>query len=91
MRKEYDFSKAKRATEVPHLNALREAQKKKVRISIMLDAEIIEAFRKRAQAAGTGYQTEINRALHVILEKKQTLTLDSVRRVIREELRTRRS
>ena len=91
MRKEYDFSRAKRATEVPHLNALREAQKKKVRISIMLDADVIEGFRKRAQALGSGYQTEINRALHDVLEKKQTLTLDGVRRVVREELRTRRS
>ena len=36
-------------------------------------------------------ETEINRALHDVLARKKPLTLDGVRRVIREELRARRS
>lgn len=90
MRKEYDFSKAKRATDVPHLVKLRKAQKAKTRISIMLDDEVIVGFRRRAEAAGIGYQTEINRVLHDALTKRASaLTLDAVRRVVREELRTK--
>lgn len=87
MRKEYDFSKAKRARDVPHLSKLRRAQKNKIRISIMLDENVIAAFRKRAAKAGVGYQTEINRVLNESLSRRSSLTLDAVRRVVREELR----
>lgn len=91
MRKEYDFSKAKRAHEVPHLNALRASVKRKKRISIMLDDEVIAGFRERAQATGVGYQTEINRVLHEALKADdKPLTIDAVRRVVREELRARK-
>jgi len=85
MRDEYDFSKAKRAKDVPHLAKLQEAMRGKTRITIMLDDDVIEAFRKRAEAAGSGYQTEINRALREYLAGG-TLTLEALRRVIREEL-----
>ena len=73
MRKEYDFSAAKRAKDIPHLNKLRKAQKNKTRISIMLDDEVIAGFRERAEAAGIGYQTEINRVLrrHVAAVEKR--------------------
>jgi uncharacterized protein (DUF4415 family) len=93
MRKEYDFSKAKRAREVPHLTALRKTAKNKTRISIMLDDDVIAGFRKRAEAAGVGYQTEINRALREALAAptKKPLTLDAVRRVVREELNSKRA
>ena len=78
MRDEYDFSKAKRGAVIPSLG--------KTRITIMLDDDVIEAFRKRAEAAGSGYQTEINRVLREYLAGG-TLTLEALRRVIREELR----
>ena len=89
MRKEYDFSKAKRAKDVPHLVKLQKAQKRKTRISIMLDEDVIAGFRQRAEAAGIGYQTEINRVLNEALARKPALTLDAVRRVVREELRAK--
>ena len=78
MRDEYDFSKAKRGAVIPSLG--------KTRITIMLDDDVIEAFRKRAEVAGSGYQTEINRVLREYLAGG-TLTLEALRRVIREELR----
>jgi uncharacterized protein (DUF4415 family) len=35
----------------------------KTRITIMLDDEVLEHFRERADSSGTGYQTMINSAL----------------------------
>lgn len=55
MRKEYDFSNAKRAREVPHLVALRaEAEN-----NIVIEQEILTAFK----STGNGWQTRINNAL----------------------------
>lgn len=79
MRDEYDFSKAKRGAAIESPG--------KMRITIMLDADVIEQFRKRASARGTGYQTEINRALRdYLVHGEQPLTLEALRQVIREEL-----
>ena len=55
MRKEYDVSEAKRGAII--------ASPGKTLITIMLDDDVIEFFRTRAEAAGTGYQTMINTAL----------------------------
>ena len=66
---------------------MRKAQKRKTRISIMLNEDVIAGFRPRAEAAGIGHQTEINRVLNEALARKPALTLDAVRRVVREELR----
>ena len=44
MRKEYDFSKAKRAHGVPHLAKLRSENTEKTRITIFLDGDILTAF-----------------------------------------------
>ena len=85
MRKEYDFSKAKRAKDVPHLARLQAEAKGKTRITIMLDNFVIEAFRELAEAEGIGYQTLINRTLRQALTDEQ-ITEESLRRVIREEL-----
>ncbi len=82
---EYDFSNAKRATEVPHLNRLRQDQGRKSRITIMLDQDVIEGFKQRANEHGVGYQTEINSVLKAVLRQGD---LENVlRRVVREELR----
>lgn len=54
----------------------------KTRVSIMLDASVIEFF--RAKAAGRGYQTLINHALHQAMQGEQIEA--TLRRVIREEL-----
>ena len=85
MRKEYDFSKAKRAKDVPHLARLQAEAKGKTRITIMLDNFVIEAFRELAEAEGIGYQTLINRTLRQALTDEH-ITEESLRRVIREEM-----
>ena len=63
MRDEYDFSDAKRAKDVPHIAKLQQEAKGKTRITIMLDNDVITAFRTRAEDEGVGYQTLINAAL----------------------------
>lgn len=89
MKTEYDMSRAKRAKDVPHLKKLQEAAGSgKTRISIMLDDAVIAGFRARAAADGTGYQTEINRALREALQAEAPVTLKALRQVIREELRS---
>ncbi len=81
MKKEYDFSKAKRGTVVP--------QKGKTRISIYIDNEILEEFRIRADQSGRGYQTMINEALREYLGKSpHAVDETTLRRVLREELKT---
>jgi uncharacterized protein (DUF4415 family) len=90
MRNEFDFSKAKRAKDIPHLAKLQAAnQKGKTRISIMLDNDVIEAFRARAEAQGTGYQTAINEALRAVLKPENApITTSMLRAVLREELKS---
>lgn len=82
MRKEYDFSRGKRGAVVPSSG--------KTRITIMLDDEVLEYFRERADASGTGYQTMINAALKHAVERaksgEEELTVAKLREVIRQEL-----
>lgn len=85
MRKEYDFSKAKRAKDVPHLNKLKESSQGKTRITIMLDNDVLENFRMQAEKEGSGYQTLINKALKSSIGK-EPLSEERLRKVIREEL-----
>lgn len=85
MRANYDFSKAKRARDVPHLQQLRAEKPVKTRISIMLDDDVLAAFREQADRKGAAYQTEINRILREYLGGG-LLTLEAVRKVVREEL-----
>ncbi|MBE3118765.1 MAG: BrnA antitoxin family protein [Candidatus Atribacteria bacterium] len=81
MRKEYDFSKAKRGAVIP--------QKGKTRISIYIDDEILEEFRSRADAAGRGYQTMMNDALRKHLGRSgRPLDVETLRRILREELKS---
>jgi len=85
MRKEYDFSKAKRAKDVPHLKKLKESSQGKTRITIMLDNDVLESFRLQAEKEGSGYQTLINKALKSSIGK-EPLSEERLRKVIREEL-----
>jgi uncharacterized protein (DUF4415 family) len=85
VRKEYDFSKGKRAAVI--------ASPGKTRITIMLDDDLIEYFRARAEAQGIGYQTMINAALRAaVAEDKgrsaedRPITVAVLRQVLREEL-----
>jgi uncharacterized protein (DUF4415 family) len=85
MKNSYDFSKGKRgritkpASEPPG----------KVKITIRLDADIVDHFLARADKSGgsVGYQTLINEALRRSLDAPPLEAM--VRRVIREELKGR--
>jgi len=79
MKKEYDFSKAKRGAVLP--------QKGKTRITIYIDDDVLEAFKNRVDDAGRGYQTLINDALRAHFGKaSRVLDEDTLRKVLREEL-----
>jgi len=86
MRKEYDFSKGKRGAVIPSPG--------KTRITIMLDDDILEHFRQRAEAEGVGYQTMINSILRTtttgLKSRKpadKPITESALRKILREELR----
>lgn len=85
MREEYDFSKGKRAKDIPHLAKLQLEEKGKTRITIMLDNDVISSFRLKAKQEGLGYQTLINQALKAC-SSSSTLDESLLRKVIREEL-----
>lgn len=81
MKREYDFSGAKRGPVIP-------APKGKTRITIRLDDDILEWFREQVDRAGGGnYQTLINDALRQHVRLAREPLEKTLRRVIREELR----
>jgi uncharacterized protein (DUF4415 family) len=81
MRKQYDFSKAKRGPVVA-------PAKGKTRITIRLDDDVLGWFREQVHAAGGGnYQTLINEALRTFVEERKRPLELVLRRVVREELR----
>ena len=80
MKKEYDFTKAKRGAIVAPARG-------KTRITIRIDDAILEWFRKRVHAAGGGnYQTLMNDALKEYIGNKHEPLEKVLRRVLREEL-----
>jgi len=85
MKREYDFSRAKRG---PVLRAPRG----KTRITIRIDDEILDWFRHQVDAAGGGnYQTLINLALRKYIEHREEPIEDILRRVLRQELRMKKA
>ena len=81
MRKQYDFSKAKRGAVVS-------APPGKTRITIRLDSDLVEWFKQQVHAAGGGnYQTLINSILREYVEGEKEQLETTLRRVIREELK----
>ncbi len=81
MRKQYDFTGARRGPVVP-------VPKGKTRITIRLDDEVLTWFRRQVHAAGGGsYQSLINDALRDFIDTKREPVEAIVRRVVREELR----
>ena len=53
----------------------------------MINDDVKEAFRAKAEAAGRGYQTLINEALRAALaENDRPLTANVMREIVREEL-----
>ena len=80
MRKEYDFSKAKRGPIVP-------GSKGKTRITIRLDDDVVQWFKAEVHAAGGGnYQTLMNHALREHMANLQEPLEEVLRRILREEL-----
>jgi uncharacterized protein (DUF4415 family) len=80
MRREYDFSKAKRGRVLS-------IPKGKTRITIRLDDDVLEWFRRQVDQAGGGnYQSLINDALRQHIGRSQEPLEATLRRVIREEM-----
>jgi uncharacterized protein (DUF4415 family) len=75
-----DFSKGKRGSIVtPDPN--------KVRITIRLDGDVINHFKKIVHEAGGGnYQTLINKALREYIQEQNKSLEVTLRKVIRDEL-----
>ncbi len=81
MRKEYDFSKGKRGAVVSVPTG-------KSRITIRLDDDVIEWFKRQVNESGGGnYQTLINQALREYISQEREPLEAILRRVVREELR----
>lgn len=60
----------------------------KVRLTIRLDAEILDWFWNKVNEQGGGnYQTMINEALRAHIQQQDKTLEETLRRVIREELR----
>lgn len=80
MKKEYDFRYGRRG-------AVLRGPSVKTRITIRIDDDILEWFRKQVHKAGGGsYQTLINEALRTHAESVEQNLEDTLRRVLREEL-----
>ncbi len=76
-----EFSEGKRGPIIP-------PDPNKARITIRLDADIIEHFKDNVHAAGGGnYQTLINNALREYVESGKTNLEKRLRKIIREELK----
>ena len=81
MRKQYDFSKAKRGPVIA-------PAKGKTRITIRIDDDILNWFREQVHGDGGGnYQTLINDALRAFVQERRRPLETVLRRVVREELR----
>ena len=76
-----DFSKGKRGAVV-------KSAPNKERITIRLDADVIAHFKQLVHEAGGGnYQTLINDALREHIRRQQQSLEETLRKVIREELK----
>ena len=82
MKKEYDFTNAKRGPVVRGATG-------KTRITIRIDDDLLDWFKSQVSNAGGGnYQTLINNALREYVEGQTEPLEETLRRVVREELRS---
>lgn len=80
MKQEYDFTGGRRRAVVPPPGG-------KTRITIRLDADVLDWFRQQVEDAGGGnYQSLINSALREYMASHREPLEPMLRRVIREEL-----
>lgn len=66
----------------------------KVRVTTMIDEDVVSALKKIANTKGQKYQTLLNQILRAFIERKKERKLSSVgekriRQIVREELRER--
>ena len=81
MKKEYEFKKGRRG-------AVLSVPKGKTRITIRLDDDVIAWFKHEVTEAGGGsYQSLINSALRDFIAQRAEPLEDTLRKVIREELK----
>ena len=81
MKNKIDFGNGKRGAVLP-------IPKGKTRITIPLDDDVLDWFRQKVDEAGGGnYQSLINQALREHVAAERNTLEDTIRRVIREELR----
>jgi uncharacterized protein (DUF4415 family) len=85
MKDSYDFSQGKRGRVLPP----EPEPQGKTRITIRLDEDLVDYFLKESGTYGgtMGYQTLINQALRQHVEGKAPKLEETLRRVLREELR----
>ena len=85
MKKRYDFSRGKRG----RIIRPEPEPRGKTRITIRLDDDLVDFFLREADASGgmTGYQTLINEALRQHVEGKAPKLEETLRRILREEMR----
>jgi uncharacterized protein (DUF4415 family) len=85
MKQSYDFSQVKRGRIAPP----EPEPRGKTRITIRLDEDLVDYFLKQADASAgaTGYQTLINDALRQHVEGKAPKLEETLRRIVREEMR----
>ncbi|GIV79187.1 BrnA antitoxin family protein [Litorilinea aerophila] len=78
---EYDFDNAKQG-------AVASTPPGKTRITIRIDTDVLNWFRRQVHEAGGGnYQTLINEALREYIRARDGILEDTLRKVIREELK----
>ena len=81
MKEEYDFSKARRGPVV-------KLPPGKTRITIRIDTDTLNWFREQVHKRGGGsYQTLMNEALREYVGSRERNLEETVRKVIKEELR----
>lgn len=85
MKKQYDFSRGKRGKIAPP----EPEPRGKIRITMRVDEDVLDYFLKAADASGgaVGYQTLMNAALREHAENKAPKLEDTLRRILREEIR----
>jgi uncharacterized protein (DUF4415 family) len=80
--KEYSFDRAEQGAVV-------NPRPGKTRITIRIDTDVLEWFRRQVHEAGGGsYQTLINEALRDHVHYRDEMLENVLRRIIREELET---
>jgi hypothetical protein len=85
MKENYEFGQGKRGAVDP-------APRGMTRITIPLDDEILDWFRRQVHSAGGGnYLALINKALGEYIENRNEPLEETVRRVVREELSSSRT